>query len=110
MLRVWATTRQVPVDSAVGRQVAAMQSLAEDACTGTEFAVAWLAARRESLEAGERTRDPLDRALLDVFYAVEEYPIDPTLREPGDTTDSELKTVVVAALALADAATAPDRD
>ncbi|MFG2485806.1 hypothetical protein ACGFSI_23995 [Streptomyces virginiae] len=43
---------------------------------------------------GERVGEHLCRALDQVLYAVDEHPIDPALREHGDTTDAELLGIV----------------
>ncbi|MER5731428.1 hypothetical protein ABT084_24365 [Streptomyces sp. NPDC002138] len=65
-----------------------------------EFAMGWLTARRRALTDGERLGAELDRHLNQVFYALDEYPIDPALREDGDTTDAELLVVVERVLSL----------
>ncbi|WP_314250501.1 colicin immunity domain-containing protein [Streptomyces kutzneri] len=58
------------------------------------FAKQWLDARRKALNEDERTAEHLYRALNQVFYALDEYPIDPAFREDGDTTDAELLGIV----------------
>jgi hypothetical protein len=76
-----------------------MRALARGDLPAASFAPAWLAARRRALDEGERVRDGLERALLDVFYALEDYPADPDLREPGDLSEEELISRVRASLA-----------
>ncbi|SRR6266496_1325894 len=63
------------------------------------FAKDWLAARRRALGASERVRGELERALDQVFYALDDYVIDPGLRDSGDMSDEELTSRVRAALA-----------
>lgn len=58
------------------------------------FAKQWLDARRLALNENERLAEHLYRALNQVFYALDEYPIDPAFREDGDTTDAELLDIV----------------
>ncbi|WP_162834360.1 hypothetical protein [Amycolatopsis circi] len=94
----WAKRSEVPAESGVGRQVAAMESFVRGEVTGSEFARTWYAARMLSLERNERLRGPLGRVLNHLFFVLEDYPIDPTLRDPGDTTDEELLAEVRAAL------------
>ncbi|MFC4532026.1 hypothetical protein [Sphaerisporangium dianthi] len=84
--------------SAIGRQLDLMRSLACGDLDAAGFAPAWLAARRRALTAGERARGTVERALDDVFFALEDYAADPALREPGDLTDDELKALVRAVL------------
>lgn len=49
-------------------------------CTGAEFAVGWLDARRRSRQRGARVRDPLETFLGRVFSLLEDYFIDPSSR------------------------------
>ncbi|MFE6836856.1 colicin immunity domain-containing protein [Streptomyces sp. NPDC057705] len=58
------------------------------------FAKRWLDARRKALNEDEHVAEHLCRALDQVFYALDAYPIDPALREDGDTTDAELLGIV----------------
>ncbi|UKD55411.1 colicin immunity domain-containing protein [Amycolatopsis sp. FU40] len=75
-----------------------MESFARGEMTGPEFAKTWHAARRLSPERNERWRDPLGQVLNHLFFVLEDYPIDPKLREPDDTTDDELLAEARAAL------------
>lgn len=79
-----------------------MRSLSAGAITPAMFATLWLAARRTSLERGERVGEKLSRIFNIVFYALDDYPIDPSLREEGDVSDAELLACVVEALQAAD--------
>jgi len=65
---------------------------------GPEFARGWLAGRRAALGAGERVRAPFQRILDDVFYVLEDYVIDPELRDDDDMSDDDLLTHVRAAV------------
>jgi hypothetical protein len=88
--RAWARPDEVDPASQVAQQLTLIDALINGSLPGPDFARAWLAARRESLNAGERLREPFDRALNEVFYAIEDYVIDPELREPGDMSDDDL--------------------
>jgi hypothetical protein len=67
-----------------------MRQLADGRIAAPEFAKAWLAARRRALDEGDRLRDEFDRILTEVFYQLDDYVIDPTLRGAADLTDEEL--------------------
>lgn len=71
-----------------------MQDLATGKISAPDFARSWLSARRHSLDEGERTREPFDRILTDVFYLLDDYVIDPSLRDQNDMTDEELSIKV----------------
>ncbi|GIF44484.1 self-protective colicin-like immunity protein [Actinoplanes xinjiangensis] len=102
-IRTWRRPSEVTPGSAVARQLDLMRRLVDGHLTGPDFARAWLAARRDLLHGGERVREPFERALSEVFYLLDDYPIDPALRSPGDTTDEQLHQGVRDALAkLAD--------
>ena len=88
--RVWARPDEVDPASHVAQQLALIDALIDGSLSGPDFARAWLTARRESLNAGERLREPFDRALNEAFYTIEDYVIDPELREPDDMTDDDL--------------------
>ncbi len=67
-----------------------MQQLLDGRTPAPDFARNWLAARRRALAEGERVREKFERILRDVFYALDDYVIDPELRDPNDMTDDEL--------------------
>jgi hypothetical protein len=71
-------------------QLGLMRDLVGGKITGPEFARAWLTARRRALDEGERVGEKFDRALTDVFYMLDDYVIDPSLRGPSDMADEEL--------------------
>ncbi|URM90809.1 colicin immunity domain-containing protein [Streptomyces sp. MRC013] len=71
-----------------------MEALCEGSATPESFARGWLAARRRALGRRERLKEPLGRLLDRVFYALEDYSIDPALREEGDVSDDELIAIV----------------
>jgi Bacterial self-protective colicin-like immunity len=75
-----------------------MQSLVSGDISAPVFAQSWLAARRRALNDGERVREKFDQALDEVFYALEDYAIDPDLRDPGDLSDDQLVAIVQDAL------------
>lgn len=89
--RAWASTGDVAGGSATAKQVALMESFAADAISGEDFAEAWLDARRQSLRQGERLREPFSRILDQVFYALDDYVIDPDLRDADDLTNEQLR-------------------
>ncbi|MEV5510018.1 colicin immunity domain-containing protein [Streptomyces orinoci] len=100
--RAWAKKSDVLPGSATAEQLALMEAFAYGDFNGSEFATAWLSARHRSLATKERLREPLGDILADVFYALENYSIDPSLQEPGDLTNEQLKSVVRNALAQLD--------
>lgn len=84
--------------SAVGEQLELMRALDRGEIAAPDFTARFLAARRRALEAGERTRDPLDRALRTVFYAIDDYVAEPELRDDGDLDEAGLADAVRGAL------------
>ncbi|WP_330332024.1 colicin immunity domain-containing protein [Streptomyces sp. NBC_00536] len=89
-----------PAGSATGRQMDLMRQLSDGAIRPEVFAKEWLGARRKALADGERMGEGLEHHLNQVFYALDGYPIDPALREEGDTTEAELLAAVEQALSL----------
>ncbi|MFG2233762.1 hypothetical protein ACGFNX_27880 [Streptomyces sp. NPDC048723] len=102
--RQWRTAGEVPEGSGTGRQLDLMRRLSRAEIEPARFAQQWLDARRKALNEDERIEEHLERALNQVFYALDEYPIDPASREDGDTTDAELLGIVDRTLAWIDAA------
>lgn len=98
--RAWARPAAVDPESHIARQLELINTLIARSITGPDFARAYLAERRESLNAGERLREAFDRALNEVFYAIEDYVIDPEMRDAGDMTDDDLISRVTAAHTL----------
>jgi hypothetical protein len=86
----WKSRDEVASGSAVAGQLALMESFVRRELPGGEFARSWRAAGRLADERGERVRGALGQALSEVFFLLEDYPIDPALREPGDVTEEEL--------------------
>ncbi|MFE0174946.1 colicin immunity domain-containing protein [Streptomyces sp. NPDC059002] len=99
----WASKSDVAEGSATAQQMALMESFAADDIGGEEFAVAWLDARRQSLHLRERLREPFSRILDQVFYALDDYVIDPGLRDADDMTNEQLQAQVRESLADLDA-------
>ncbi|MFF3691666.1 hypothetical protein [Streptomyces sp. NPDC002187] len=91
----WKRPGDVPEGTATARQLTLMRDFATDRCTGAEFAVGWLDARRHSQQRDERVRDPLETLLDRVFSLLEDYSIDPEFTGPDDLSDEELRKAVV---------------
>jgi hypothetical protein len=98
MSRSWASPSEVDPGSAIAVQLELMRDLVSGKIAGPDFARAWLSARRLVLDTRERVRERFDRVLTDVFYLLDDYVIDPALRDSGDMTDEELVARVRAAL------------
>ncbi|WP_344634013.1 hypothetical protein [Streptomyces glaucosporus] len=90
----WAHAWDVPPGTGVAQQVDLMRSFVVGNCTGEDFARGWLRARLLSLANDERIRDPLAAALDRVFFLLEDYSIDPDLREPEDLPEDDLRQAV----------------
>lgn len=71
-----------------------MQAFTAGTISGADFARSWLDARRTSQNNGERLRDPLLTALDQIFSLLEDYSIDPALKDPDDLSDEELMDAV----------------
>jgi len=99
----WASKDEVAAGSATAEQVSLMESLAAGRISAEEFAQSWLSARRRALEPRERLREPFSRILDQVFYALDDYVIDPGLRDADDMTDEQLHAIVREHLAELDA-------
>ncbi|QSY51423.1 colicin immunity domain-containing protein [Streptomyces griseocarneus] len=98
----WARRSETPEGSATSDQLSLMADFTEDEISAPHFAKFWLAARRRSLQGHERLREQFSRILDEVFYALDNYSIDPRFHEEGDLTDGQLKEVVRHALAELD--------
>ncbi|MFI6288618.1 colicin immunity domain-containing protein [Streptomyces sp. NPDC051018] len=98
----WARRSDIPPGAATAEQVALMDSLVNGTVSAPEFARSWLAARREALWRNERLREPFSAALDRVFWALEDYSIDPALRDETDLTDPELVATIRAVLSEID--------
>lgn len=83
-----------PPPPGVAEQLRLMGELDAGRISVPAFGRAWWRAR----DADERVRDPLQGVIDAVFWVLEEYPLDPTLREPGDPTDADILATVRAAL------------
>ncbi|MET8183702.1 colicin immunity domain-containing protein [Streptomyces sp. NPDC005336] len=71
-----------------------MESLVASWISAEEFAQSWLSARRRALELRERLWEPFSRILDQVFYALDDYVIDPGLRDADDMTNEQLHAIV----------------
>ncbi|WP_370413707.1 hypothetical protein [Streptomyces fradiae] len=92
--RAWSRPTDVEPGSAAARQLTMLHEFIIGACSAQEFARGWWEARRESQAIGERIRGPLADLFNRVFMSLEDYAIEPDLREPGDLSDAELQAVV----------------
>lgn len=88
--RSWARPAEVPIGSAIGDELSLMLKFEEGWVSGPEFAVGWLTARRTALGRGERVRERFEQILNQVFYLLDDYVVDPALRDKDDMTDGEL--------------------
>lgn len=92
--RVWRTAGDVPADSHVGHQLGLMRTFSTRKVSAEDFARGWLDERRRSLDVHERIGDGLARAMENVFYALEDFAIDPSLRDEDDLTPEQLRAAV----------------
>ncbi|PZT72902.1 hypothetical protein DNK56_06095 [Streptomyces sp. AC1-42W] len=90
----WARAREIPAGTSAARQVKLMQAFTVGSISGADFAREWLDARRASQNNGERLRDPLLTAFDQIFSLLEDYSIDPALKDPDDLSDEELTDAV----------------
>jgi hypothetical protein len=88
--RAWASPSEVEPGSGIATQLELMRDLVRGRISAPDFAKAWLAARRHVLNEGERVRENFERILTRVFYLLDDYVIDPALRDSEDMTDQEL--------------------
>lgn len=96
--RAWSNPSEVEPGTGVAEQLDLMRRRVHAQISAPDFARAWLAARRRILAEGERVREQFDRILTDVFYLLDEYAIDPELRDAGDMTDEDLVQKIRSAL------------
>nr|WP_237526295.1 colicin immunity domain-containing protein [Streptomyces sp. SID4913] len=90
----WAHARDVPDGTATSQQVCLVRDFTAGAIGGADFARGWLNARRAAQESGERLREPLLSAFQQVFLLLEDYSIDPALKDPTDLSDEQLRDAV----------------
>lgn len=90
----WARAREIPAGTDAAQQVNLMRSFTAGSIGGADFARGWLDARRASQNNGERLRDPLLTAFDQIFSLLEDYSIDPALKDPDDLSDQELVDAV----------------
>ncbi|WP_190232780.1 hypothetical protein [Streptomyces avicenniae] len=87
--RSWAAADSVPPHAATAQQLRLIRGLLAQQTTPADFTHEWLAARRAALAAGERVRGPLNAALDEVFYVLEDFEPDPALREPEEIGEEQ---------------------
>ncbi|QYX77778.1 colicin immunity domain-containing protein [Streptomyces akebiae] len=90
----WSDPADVPLGSAAAQLLALLDKFVGGTCSAPEFAHGWWEARRASRANGERIQGPLADLFDRVFMTLEDYSVDPELWEPGELTDSELKTAI----------------
>lgn len=94
----WARPSEVEPGTGVADQVRFMRELVGEQISGPDFAKSWLGARRRVLAQGERVLESFERVLTDIFYILDDYVIDPKLRDSEDMTDAQLQDRVREAL------------
>lgn len=94
----WKHPAEVAPESNTVIQIGLMKRFVAGEISAVAFTRSWLAARHDSLMAGERTREHVEHALNMVFYALDDYTPDPSLRDPGDLDDAQLTSIVSDAL------------
>lgn len=92
--RAWLRPSDVESGSAAAEQLRLLDDFSAEVCSAPEFAHAWWEARRASQASGERIQGPLEDLFGGVFMLLEDYAVDPDLREPGDLSDAELLAAV----------------
>lgn len=92
--RAWSSPADVDPASAAARQLALLDAFADGTRDAPDFAHGWWEARRASQANGERVRGPLSDLFDRVFMLLEDYSVDPDLREPGDLEDADLRAAV----------------
>lgn len=92
--RAWGRAGDVPAGTGTARQLQLLRAFAIGSVDAADFARGWPGARRTSDANGERLREPLLTAFGQVFSLLEDYSIDPALKEPDDLSDQELRDAV----------------
>ncbi len=92
--RAWSRPADVAPGSGAAQQLALLDELVTGARSAPEFAHDWWKARRTSQTNGERIQTPLAELFDRVFMILEDYAVDPDLREPGDLSDEDLRAAV----------------
>jgi len=89
--RAWRSPSEVQSESYTSRQLSLMELFIKGHIEAARFSREWLAARRMALDTGERLRDGFDNLMNEVFYTIDDYVIDPKLRDEGDMSEGEFK-------------------
>ncbi|MEV5613639.1 colicin immunity domain-containing protein [Streptomyces sp. NPDC052225] len=92
--RSWSRPEDVAPNTHTAQLLSFIDTYAAGTCNTQDFAHGWWGARRAAQAHGERVHGRLSELLDRVFMALEEYSVDPNLREPGDLTDHELRQAV----------------
>ncbi|MFF4198732.1 hypothetical protein [Nonomuraea sp. NPDC001831] len=92
--RSWGSPDEVQAASYTARQLHLMKLLGEGQIEVSEFISEWLAARRQILCRGERLHGRFNELMNSVFYAIDDFVLDPTLRDVGDMSEREFQNRV----------------
>jgi hypothetical protein len=92
--RTWSRPADVESGSATARHLSLLTDFVSGTLPAAEFAQAWYQTRRVSRADGDRVRGDLATLLDHVFLTLEDYTWDPSLREPGDLTDTQLRDAI----------------
>ncbi|MQY20699.1 colicin immunity domain-containing protein [Nocardia macrotermitis] len=98
-MKVWKRPDDVVAGAGIDEQLELMRAVVDGDLTATQFAREWHAAHRRSLNSGEKISAQFENVLNEVFYAIEEYAIDPENKQDTDISDQELISIVRDALA-----------
>lgn len=89
--RQWKSVGEIPTDSHTGKQLAFMNEFRDELLDGPAFARKWLFERSRAMNVGERVHDKIASIFDEVFYLLDDYVIDPGLRDLCDMTDETLR-------------------
>ncbi|GAA3169766.1 hypothetical protein GCM10020001_115070 [Nonomuraea salmonea] len=89
--RSWRSPREVHPESNTAQQLHLMESFVERTLPASRFVLSWLSERSQALDDGERLHAQFEELMNEVFYALDDYPSDPDLREEGDISEQELR-------------------
>ncbi|MFG2114561.1 colicin immunity domain-containing protein [Streptomyces sp. NPDC048718] len=87
----WSRAAAVTSGTATARHLSLLTDFTSGTLAAADFADAWHRTRRAAKAAGERVDGELAALLHRVFMTLEDYTPDPSLREPGDLTDAQLR-------------------
>jgi hypothetical protein len=94
----WHWAADVPQDSGIGAQLAAMRAMADGRIGAEEFERTFRAGRRNEIAAGERAAGPLAEAVNAVCWALDAHAASGVPGGPGGPDPAKLRAAVSAAL------------